>query len=38
MTQFIYNNAKITNIGYIQFKFNYEYYLPIFFEKRVEFC
>lgn len=35
MVKFVYSNTKNTNIGYIQFELNYNYYPRIFFEDDV---
>ena len=35
MVEFVYNNAKNINIGYIFFERNYEYHLYVSYEKNL---
>lgn len=37
MTEFAYNNAKNTIISNTLFKFDHEYYLGVFFKKKIKF-
>lgn len=37
MANFVYNNTKNANINHMFFKFNYSYYLRVFFKNNIDF-
>ena len=37
MAEFVYNNTKNANTGYLSFKLNYKYYFYIFYKKDLNF-